>query len=146
MVSEFCVLFYPANGPTNVFHEINIKSFLSIVESIFFYVNICRPTHHKSAYNSFSQFGLFGYCDWLINQIPTYVHCGSWSAETNSSYRFRFSLCWSRASFPCSNRHLVIFLPPLTKELDRCSQNALHLYPLLQRIWFQQAMVLQASV
>ena len=111
-----------------------------------FYVNICRPTHHKSAYNSFSQFGLFGYCHWLINQIPTYVHCGSWSAETNSSYRFRFSLCWSRASFPCSNRHLVIFLPPLTKELDRCSQNALHLYPLLQRIWFQQAMVLQASV
>ena len=93
--------------------------------------------------SSFSNLPNFGYCDWLINRNAVYVIGRSWAAETNSSYSFRFSLCWT--SIPCSSRHSVNFLPPSIKDPDRRFQNDLHLYPLLQRVWFQQAMVLHAS-
>ena len=132
------------HDPTNVFHKVNIKSFFTNHQINFcnFYVNIWSPGSSNTSIHQFFNLPNFGYCDWLINQNAAYVIRRSRAAETNSSYSFRFSLCWT--SIPCSSRHLVNFLPPSIKDLDRRFQNDLHLYPLLQRVWFQQAMVLHA--
>ena len=108
-----------------------------------FFVNIWSSCSSNTSIHHFSNLPNFGYCDWLINQNAAYVIGRSRAAETKSSYSYRFSLCWT--SIPCSSRYLVNFLPPSIKDLDRRFQNDHHLYPLLQRVWFQQAMVLHAS-
>ena len=68
----------------------------------------------------------------------------SWWVEFKLQFQVQFVL----NIYPVQSvsfRHLVNFLPPSKKDLLRYFQNDLHLYPLLQRIWFQHTVVLHAS-
>ena len=124
--------------PPQVFFLQFVKSTFVIFTSIF-----GRPAHQTPAYIIFFQSAKFRLL-WLVDQPK----CGllDWSISScwyEFKLQFQVSLCWT--SIPCSSRHLVNFLPASIKDLDRRFHNDLHLYLLLQRVWFQQAMVLHAS-